>query len=118
MPTEAIVVVDMQDYFCKPNHAFLHFIAALGGEEETESYQQRLDSAVIPNIDALVKAARRHGDLVIFTEFGSTEDGGLPPWARRHNDMANDLIGESFTCRWPTRRPARSANFQCSTLTS
>jgi nicotinamidase-related amidase len=31
---EALVVVDMQEYFCKLGHAFLRFITALGGSED------------------------------------------------------------------------------------
>jgi nicotinamidase-related amidase len=94
---EALVVVDMQEYFCKPGHAFLRFITALGGSEETANYVDRLDRTVIPNIRKLVDRARARGDLVVVTEFGSPCCGGdaeLPPWAHRHNQMAGDLIGE------------------------
>ena len=88
----------MQEYFCRPGHAFLRFITALGRGEETTNYLDRLDGVVIPNIGKLVDRARDRGDLVVVTEFGSPgRDGsGLPPWAQRHNQMAGDLIGESF----------------------
>lgn len=99
MIRDAIVVVDMQHFFCEPGHAFLRFITALGvGTEETAHYVDRLNHTVIPNIGKLLTAARLRGDLVVITEFGSAPPGeaGLPPWARRHNQMATDLLGESI----------------------
>jgi ureidoacrylate peracid hydrolase len=94
----AVVVVDMQEYFCKPGHAYLRFIAALGGDEETTDYLARLDRTVVTNIRKLVDRARIRSDLVVVTEFGSPGycGAGLPPWAQRHNLMADDLIGESI----------------------
>jgi len=91
-------VVDMQEYFCRPEHAFLRFITALGGGEETANYLDRLDGVVVPNIAKLIDRARELGDVVVVTEFGSVDrDGvGLPPWAQRHNQMAHDLIGEAI----------------------
>ena len=98
MPRDAVVVVDMQEYFCRPEHSFLRFITALGGADETTNYLDLLDRVVVPNIGKLVECARDRGDLVVVTEFGSAgRDGaGLPPWAQRHNQMARDLIGESI----------------------
>src|ERR1700720_1017083 len=96
VPQAALVVVDMQEYFCKPGHAFLRFITALGGSEETTNYLDRLDRTVVPNIRKLVDRARTRGDLVLVTEFGSPGGADLPPWAQRHNQMAGDLIGESI----------------------
>lgn len=98
MTQDAVVVVDMQYYFCRPGHTFLQFIGALGGNKETTRYLERLDAVVVPNIGKIVERARTRGDLVAVTEFGSpSPDGaGLPPWAQRHNQMAGDLIGESI----------------------
>lgn len=98
MTQDAIVVVDMQEYFCKPDHAFLRFITALGGAEETTNYLDRLSGTVIANIVRLLERARERGDVVVVTEFGGPGRGGagLPPWAQRHNQIANDLIGESI----------------------
>lgn len=96
MTRDAIVVVDMQHYFCERGSAFLRFIAALGGDDEASGYLDRLVSTVVPNIAAVLVAARGRGELVVITEFGAADspDGGLPPWARRHNSIAGDLIGE------------------------
>lgn len=98
MSKDALVVVDMQNYFCKQDHAFLRFTTALAGAEDTSHYLDRLQSTVVPNIRRLLNLARSRGHLVLFTEFGSkTTDGSdLPPWAVRHNEMAKDLIGESI----------------------
>ena len=98
MPRDAVVVVDLQEYFCRPGHEFLRFITALGGGDETTNYLDLLDRVVVPNIGKLVDRARHRGDLVVVTEFGSPglDGAGLPPWAQRHNQMARDLIGESI----------------------
>lgn len=95
--TDALVVVDMQEYFCTSRHPFLRFISALVGEAETADYLARLEHTVIPNIALLLDRARRRGDMVVITEFGSPVDGaGLPPWAQRHNEMARGLTGETI----------------------
>lgn len=96
MSKQALVVVDMQDYFCRPGHALARFIAALGEPGATDWYWQWLDSTVVPNISRLAAEFRGRDELVLFTEFGSrTADGSdLPRWARRHDDMAMSAIGE------------------------
>ena len=89
----------MQEYFCRPGHAFLRFITALGGGQETADYLDRLERVVVPNIGRLVDRARARGNLVVITEFGgpdTADEADLPPWAQRHNGMATDLIGESI----------------------
>ncbi|HTU04758.1 MAG TPA: isochorismatase family cysteine hydrolase [Mycobacterium sp.] len=96
MARDAVVVVDMQEYFCRSPHAFMRFMAAIGGAEDHAWYVQRLAGLVIPNLIRLTEQARAHGDVVVVTEFGSrTSDGAdLPPWARRHNEWAKTLVGE------------------------
>lgn len=99
MSTQALVVVDMQEYFCRPGHALARFIAAFDQSGESRAggwYWNWLDTTVIPNISRLLAASRRRGDTVLFTEFGSrTADGrDLPRWARRHNEMAMAAIEE------------------------
>jgi biuret amidohydrolase len=93
---QALVVVDMQDYFCHPGHALARFIAALGEPGANDWYWQWLDSTVVPNISRLAAEFRGRDELVLFTEFGSrTADGSdLPRWARRHDNMAMSAIGE------------------------
>ena len=103
--TGALVIVDMQEYFVRPGSAFDRFVAAASGEDRTW-YQDRLARHVIPNIARLLSDFRDGGALVAFTEFGSeAEDGSdLPLWARRHNAIAEQLIGTR--CYPPLSDPA------------
>jgi nicotinamidase-related amidase len=94
--TKALVVVDMQEYFCRPGHALARFIGSAGEPGAAAWYWPWLERSVIPNIARLLAEFRASGDLVVFTEFGSrTADGSdLPGWARRHNEMAVAALGE------------------------
>ena len=98
MPKRAIVVVDMQAYFCRRDHAFGKLIAALGGNEDLNWFLDRLADKVIPTIAKLQDHARQRHELIVVTEFGSRTASGsdLPGWARRHNDLARSLIGENI----------------------
>jgi nicotinamidase-related amidase len=93
---QALVVVDMQNYFCRPGYALARLLAAGGGPTATDWYWQWLGSTVVPNISRLAEEFRGRDDLVLFTEFGSrTADGSdLPGWARRHDELALSAIGE------------------------
>ena len=98
MSRDAMVVVDMQEYFCRRDYAFGRFVAALGGAEDLTWFLDRLANTVVPAINRLSNRARERGDMIIVTEFGSrTPTGGdLPGWARRHNELARSLIGENI----------------------
>jgi biuret amidohydrolase len=93
---QALVVVDMQRYFCRPDQTMARFITALGEPGAADWYWRWLDTTVVPNIARLLAGFRSAGELVLFTEFGSrAEDGSdLPRWARRHNEMAISALGE------------------------
>ncbi len=90
----ALIVVDMQEYFCRDNSAFSRGFAALF-PEGSEWYQQQVRTRVIPTIASLIERARAAGSLVVFTEFGSREADGsdLPIWARRHNQGLGAIAG-------------------------
>jgi biuret amidohydrolase len=94
--TQALVVVDMQEYFCQPDHALVRFIDAAGGPGIADWYWPWLDTTVVPNIARLLAKFRGRGEMVVFTEFGSRSADGsdLPRWARRHNEMAMSALGE------------------------
>jgi nicotinamidase-related amidase len=96
MSKQAQVVVDMQEYFCRPGHALDKFIASFGEPGAADWYWHWLDATVVPNIARLLAGFRARGDLVLFTEFGSRAADGsdLPLWARRHNEMAMSALGE------------------------
>lgn len=96
MSKRALVVIDMQNYFCRPGYGVARLMAAGGGSPATDWYWQWLDSTVVPNISRLIAEFRGSADLVLFTEFGSREADGsdLPRWARRHNELSMSVIGE------------------------
>lgn len=93
---QALVVVDMQEYFCRPGHALERFLAAVVQPGSADWYWEWVVTTVAPNIARLLAEFRAGGDTVVFTEFGSrTADGSdLPRWAKRHNEMAMAAIGE------------------------
>lgn len=90
----ALIVVDMQEYFCRDDSAFARGFSALL-PEETRWYHQQVRTEVIPTIAMLISRARAAGALVVFTEFGSREPDGsdLPVWARRHNEAVGAIAG-------------------------
>jgi nicotinamidase-related amidase len=90
----ALIVVDMQEYFCRDDSAFSRGFAALL-PREAEWYQEQVRTRVIPTIAFLIDRARAAGSLVVFTEFGSREADGsdLPIWARRHNEVVGARAG-------------------------
>lgn len=95
MSSTALVVVDMQEYFCQPGHALARFIEA-GAPGAADWYWPRLTTTVVPAIARLLADFRTRAEPVIFTEFGSRAADGsdLPRWARRHNEMAMAALGE------------------------
>lgn len=91
----ALIVVDMQEYFCSLELP-LGRLMAVAAPEEAQWYSEQLAANVVPNIARLLDAFRAAERTVVFTEFGSrTSDGSdLPVWARRHNEAAVALVGE------------------------
>ena len=96
MSEEALVVVDMQEYFCRPGYALARFLAAAGEPGSADWYWQRVSTTVMPNIARLLAEFRAGRGSIVFTEFGSRAADGsdLPRWAKRHNQMAMAAIGE------------------------
>jgi nicotinamidase-related amidase len=95
MGEAALVVVDMQRYFCEREFP-LDRLISMGMPDDTDWYFDTLKNTVVPNIGRLIAAFRDRGLPIAFTEFGShTADGrDLPPWARRMNDGAVAALGE------------------------
>lgn len=105
MSEPALVVVDMQRYFCEREHP-LDRLMSMGMPDDTEWYFDTLKHTVVPNIQRLIAAFRERTLQIAFTEFGSHTDDGrdLPPWARRMNDGAVAALGER--CFPPLTAPA------------
>jgi nicotinamidase-related amidase len=96
MAQDALVVVDMQDLFCRPDSPLGRYLAALGGPASDTWYYDTLNGTVIPNIVTLLAEYRSLDRPVVFTAFGSrTPDGSdLPGYMKRHNQAAQALIDE------------------------
>jgi nicotinamidase-related amidase len=90
----ALIVVDMQEYFCTASSTLGRMITAVAADG-ADWYFDRVASIVVPNIARVIETFRMAGLSVVFTEFGSRQTDGsdLPLWARRHNAIAVDLIG-------------------------
>jgi nicotinamidase-related amidase len=65
----ALVVVDMQEFFCRPGSNFQQFVAVFD-PEGTDWYADRVTNLVIPTIATLADQARAAGVPVLYTRFG------------------------------------------------
>jgi nicotinamidase-related amidase len=101
----ALVVVDMQRYFCEPGHALGEFMER-ATRDGHDWYFDRVRNLVVPNVARLLEQFRSRDATVFFTEFGSRNADGsdLPLWARRHNDWCREHLGRP--CYLPLADPA------------
>jgi nicotinamidase-related amidase len=95
MGQPALVVVDMQHYFCEPGSVLARLVG-IGLPDGGSWYFDLLQRVVVPNIQELLAMFRRQGLPIVFTEFGSrTADGrDLPPWAHRLNEASASALGQ------------------------
>ena len=93
----ALLVIDMQRYFLNPESPFGRFVSGMR-PDGTGYYQQRVDDLVIPHIKRLLEAFRDRNAQIVYTELGSFREDGrdLVGWARRHNDLARQVVGSSI----------------------
>jgi nicotinamidase-related amidase len=91
----ALLVIDMQRYFVRPDCALGRLLKQTD-PHEAERYLSQVRDRVIPNCQRLLQAFRPAGSTIVYTEFGSHSGDGLdmPLWARRHNDLAREVVGE------------------------
>ena len=89
----ALLVIDMQRYFVRPDCALGRLLGQTD-PAETQRYLGQVRDRVIPNIRRLLDAFRAAGSTVAFTEFGSHSNDGrdMPLWARRHNDLGREVV--------------------------
>jgi len=90
----ALVVIDMQEYFCRPDSVFAGMLEARD-RQAAEAYQDRVKGTVIPNILRLLDHFRARGKFIGFTEYGSYTPEGtdLPAWARTINMRSAESMG-------------------------
>jgi nicotinamidase-related amidase len=93
--TTALVVVDMQEYFCRPDSVLNRFVAA-GKPDEYAWFATALRASVIPAIARLIAEFRAAGELIVFTQAGSARPDGtdMPGWARRIDRACVESFGE------------------------
>jgi biuret amidohydrolase len=91
----ALLIVDVQRYFARPDYPFAQTFEKLVPGATTGCFE-RVESAVLPNIQRLQGAFRSHGLPVIFCIAGSyTEDGkDLPQWLSDFNQLSLMLLGQ------------------------
>lgn len=91
----ALLVVDVQRYFARPDYPFARTFERLV-PGSTAGYFGRVSSTVLPNIRRLLETFRSRGRPVVYCIAGSfTEDGrDLPSWLKDFNGLSTMLLGE------------------------
>lgn len=91
----ALVVVDVQRFFARPESAFARTFERLVSES-TAAYFERIQSVVVPGIKRLLAAFRGACRPVIYFAVGChTSDGSdLPGWMRGFDELSLHLNGE------------------------
>jgi nicotinamidase-related amidase len=89
----ALVVVDVQRYFARPEHAFAQVIGKMV-PGLTDGYFERVKSYVLGNIKRLQEAFREHNLPVIFLGAGCHMADGrdLPEWMSGFDQMGRMLL--------------------------
>jgi nicotinamidase-related amidase len=93
-PASALIVVDAQRYFARPEYAFGEVLDRLV-PGLAAGYFKRVSSIVLGNIARLQAAFRAQGRPVIFLGAGCHLPDGrdLPEWMRDFDDLGRSLIG-------------------------
>jgi nicotinamidase-related amidase len=90
----ALVIVDVQRYFSRPDYPFTHVLEKLV-PGLTAGYFDRIRSGVLDNIVRLQTAFRARGRPVIFLAAGCClpEGRDLPEWMREFDQLGVALVG-------------------------
>jgi len=90
----ALLIVDVQRYFARPDYPFAQTIERLV-PGATEAYFQRVQTKVLPTIQQLQQCFRSANRPVIFLGVGCyLPDGSdLPEWMRDFDQIAMSLLG-------------------------
>ena len=91
----ALLVVDVQRYFARPDFPFARTFEKLV-PGSSAGYFRRVSSTVLPNIRRLLESFRSQGRPVVYCIAGSfTEDGrDLASWLKDFNGLSTMLLGE------------------------
>lgn len=93
-PASALIVVDVQRYFARPEYPFGELLDRLV-PGLAAGYFERVGSTVLGHIARLQAAFRAQGQPVIFLGAGCHLPDGrdLPEWMRDFDDLGRSLIG-------------------------
>ena len=92
----ALLVIDMQRYFVRPEYPFGKWIQQVD-PAGSSAYFERVKNVVVPSIRRLQERFRSLGAQIAYTEFGSLRQDGrdMPGWARRHNALGQRVFGSA-----------------------
>ena len=94
----ALLVIDMQRYFVRPDYPFGQTIEKLV-PGAGEGYFHRVNERVVPNVQRLLTAFRNRRRRIIFTGTGTYNDGTeLAPWLKDFDSLGMALVGDRI---WP-----------------
>lgn len=90
----ALLVIDMQRYFVRPEYPFGKWIQEVD-PAGSSAYFARVKDVVVPSIQRLQERFRSIGAQIAYTEFGSLRQDGrdMAGWARRHNALGQAILG-------------------------
>jgi nicotinamidase-related amidase len=90
----ALVVIDVQRFFTRPDSDFAQVFDTLG-VGVLEGYFERVERAVLPNIRVLQDCFRSRGLPVVFCAVGSLAHEGqdLPGWLKDFDELGLQLLG-------------------------
>jgi nicotinamidase-related amidase len=93
----ALLVIDMQQYFVRPEYPLGKWIQQFN-PTGSSTYFNRVQKVVIPSIQRLQERFRSLGAQIVYTEFGSLRQDGrdMPGWVRRLNDLGQQTIGAAI----------------------
>lgn len=96
----ALLVVDVQRYFVRPEHPFGQVLERLR-PGVTAGYFQRVRDTVLPNIRRLQEAFRARGVPIFYTAIGTHVGDGrdLPGWLREFDQVGMAVLGQRV---WPS----------------
>jgi nicotinamidase-related amidase len=95
----ALLVIDVQRYFVRPDHAFGQLFERLR-PGVTAGYFRRVRETVIPGVQRLQEGFRARGVPIFYTATGTQTGNGrdLPGWLRDLDQLGLAVLGERI---WP-----------------
>jgi nicotinamidase-related amidase len=100
---QALVVVDMQEYFCQPGHALARFISALGQPGAADWYWGWLEETVVPLAGTDIAARLAKAGIETVVVAGVVTDVCVTGMARELADADFSVFVVADACGAPMR---------------